>query len=367
MKTLLNFGCSRSKFLISDKFVQCRFYEPDRKTAFVYRRSYTTKFEAKILQREMQLLLDERDYNPRLKRFMFDNGNEVNSQTYFLDALQKTLSQKEYTSNTMRSVQNILERITPIVLKLGFDYLKIHEIELQHIKKILINTELSNNSYNTYKKYLSTLFSDLVDNGCIKVNPCTGLKRKPHIAKPKEILTDEEFKIVENHIKANYPEFENFFYCFFYSACRIPELLRLKKSDVNIERQEFRVLVLKGGINTYELRAILPDALPYWEKQLKKTNNTDFLFSYKFNPGETQIKAELIYRWWNRNIKHSLKLTKTIYSLKHLLLDKLDEANYNAQIAAGHRNERTTEIYTVGRNKRKLEAQKKIKLNIQTA
>jgi len=69
-----------------------------------------------------------------------------------------------------------------------------------------------------------------------------------------------------------------------------------------------------------------------------------------------------------------IKVTEDFYALKHLFLDKLDEAksdglapilNINlAKTAASHKTEAITKVYTVGKNKRENEALKHVKLRI---
>lgn len=163
--------------------------------------------------------------------------------------------------------------------------------------------------------------------------------------------------MIEEKILHEVPLFYNFFNIFFYSGCRVPEILSLKKKDVNLDRQEFVITLKKGGLYIREKRAIIADALQFWKSQLSKVKDDEYLFSSRFQPGKKLIHRDDVYKFWKKNIG-----IKTIYTLKHTFLDKLEEANYNAQIAAGHRDDRTTSIYTVGRDKRRLEAQKKMTL-----
>lgn len=363
----LNFGCKRSDFLTTnsnnDWFIQCRFYEPDREKPFTYRRrlnrfssvSEKKKIE-KLLLKEMTELLDVRDYNPRTKEFMSETG--LNPNTLLTEALGLSWQNKSYTKEHKASVMYCIKRFNTNLEKLNLHYLKIKDVELTHIKKVLENCELTNFSFNYYKKVLSSLFTDLVDEGCLKVNPCAGIKSKKHVVEKKEIFSDVELKIVSERILKDIPQFFNFFKIFYMSGCRVPEILGLKSKDVNLEKQEFTILLKKGGLYIKEKRAIVPEALEYWKKQLKKSNPEHFVFSYGFIPGELELNRDYIYKYWKKKVR-----IKTIYALKHTFLDKVEEANYNAQIAAGHRKDQTTSIYTVGREKRRLEAQKQIRIN----
>ena len=364
----LNFGCKRSDFLVTnsndDWFIQCRFYEPDREKPFTYRRrlnrfkseSERKKIE-KLLLKQMSTLIDEKDYNPRTKQFMFAD-EELNPNLSLLESLDLALKNKVYTHEHRKVVECALNKFKKCTQQLELDFLKIKDTELFHVKKILEACKLTNYSYNQYKKMLSSLFTDLVDEACLKVNPCTGIKSKKHVVEKKEIFTDKELERVTERILNDVPCFYNFYKIFYMSGCRVPEMLGLKAKDVNLEKQEFTILLKKGGLDVREKRAIVPDALEFWQRQMSEIKDEDFVFSYGFIPGEKQLNRDYVYKFWKNKVR-----IKTIYTLKHTWLDKVEEAHYSAQIMAGHRDDRTTSIYTVGREKRRLEAQKRIQIN----
>ncbi len=363
----LNFGCKRSDFLVTnskdDWFIQCRFYESDREKPFTYRRRLNRfkdekerKQIEKLLLKQMTTLLDEKDYNPRTKQFMFME-EELNPNLSLIEALGKALERKTYTPEHVKVVESALNRFKLNLTKLELDYLKIKDVELIHIKKVLEACNLSNYSYNQYKKMLSSLFTDLVDESCLKVNPCTGIKSKKHIVEKKEVFNDKELQRVSERILRDAPLFYNFYQIFYMSGCRVPEMIGLKAKDINLEKQEFTILLKKGGLFVREKRAIVPDAMEFWKRQMKKVKGDEYIFSYGFIPGEILLTRDYVYKFWKKKVR-----IKTIYALKHTWLDKVEEAHYDAQIMAGHRDDRTTSIYTVGREKRRLEAQKKIQI-----
>lgn len=367
----LNFGCKRSDFLVTnsneDWFIQCRFYEPDREKPFTYRRRlnrFKTEKERKqiekLLLKQMTELLDEKDYNPRTKEYMFERGN-LNPYLFTGEALQKALDKKDFTVDHARNVKLHLDRFMVAFERNNLNYLKIKDIELIHVKQTLESLILSNYTYNKFRVHLSSLFTDLVDEGCIKVNPCTGIKPKKHIVEKREIFTIDELKKIDKHIKSKHPHFYNYFQIFFMSGCRTTEMLSLKKTDVYLDKSEFIITLKKGQLYVREKRAIISDALPYWKNQIENVIfDDDFIFSYFYQPGDHEMDRNLIYRFWKEKVMVPLKIDKSIYCLKHTFLDMVEEANYSAQIMAGHRDDRTTSIYTVGREKRRLEAQKQI-------
>lgn len=371
----LNFGCKRSDFLVTnskdDWFIQCRFYEPGREKPFTYRRRLNRfknekerKQIEKLLLKQMSELLDEKDYNPRTKEFMFEREG-FNPFMAVGEALKMALDQKDFTVDHTRNVQLHLDRFMTAFEKNNFNYLKIKDVELIHVKQTLESLNLSNYTFNKFRVHLSSLFTDLVDEGCLKVNPCTGIKTKKHIVEKREVFTIKELQRIDNHIKKNHSHFYNYFQIFFMSGCRTTELLALKKTDVFIDKSEFIITLKKGQLYVREKRAIIPDALPFWKSQLENALfDDDYIFSYFYQPGDHEMNRNLVYRFWKEKVMAPLKIDKSIYCLKHTFLDMVEEANFSAQIMAGHRNDQTTSIYTVGREKRRLEAQKLIKVNI---
>ena len=371
----LNFGCRRSDFLFSppdfetiskttnsDWFVMCRFYEPNQEKPFVYKRKIN-KFKSltdrkkimKLLKSEMQDLLDKKDYNPRTKQFMFQTG-KFHPHLNIIEALNLALTEKDYTVGQIRTVKCEINKLEKGLYKMNYEWLKINEIELLHIKKSIEIVSKTNNSFNAMKKNLSPLFNILINEGCLKINPCLGIMKKKHLKKDKELLSTEEINKIRKHIIESFPYFQNFFEIFFYSGSRVPELLGVQKKDVNLEKKEFLITVKKGGVLKRDIRAIVPDAFQFWEDQMKTALfDDDYIFSYHYYPGGETMNREVVYRFWKRNLINTGVTNKTIYTLKHTFLDFLEENMYNAQFMAGHTSDRTTQNYVLGRKRRELE------------
>lgn len=378
---VLKFGCKRSEFIISPAnykeitadhtklqwFVMCRFYEEDREKPFVFKKKVFKTLSLKdkkksipIILAEMESALDVRDYNPRTKQYMFSQEG-LHRDMYFITALQEALKLRVISEGYRRSIKSYIRKVEKSAKKLKLDYLKIHEVELSHVKKLLNDCAVSNCDYNRTKKNLSPLFADLVDESCIKVNPCTNLKSRSHISSIKKIFTDKELKKVFEHIKETKPNFVNYFQVFLMSGSRNTELLQLQKKHVNLDKREFVILIKKGSLYQWETRPIYHLAVPFWEDQLNLCkSDDDYLFGANFLPAKRSKGKDSVYHFWKRNIMVPLGIDVTIYSLKHYFLDKLDEANHNAGSAAGQRNKEITALYTVGKKKRELEYLKNI-------
>lgn len=166
---------------------------------------------------------------------------------------------------------------------------------------------------------------------------------------------------------------------FGYSAGRSSELMKVRKKDVRLEEQEFLVQIQKGRKAVWKTKVITLDAVPFWKEILELAeNDDDYLFSVGLVPGEKAISPSQITRRWNRLVKKSskilddagnpVKVTADFYTLKHKFLDELDALEDAApiiplaQAAASHTTNRTTGIYATGRERRKNDKLKQLKL-----
>jgi len=405
----LNIGCSRTEVFISPKnykalkaksimpkywFVECRFFDPtfleQYPSGFQFRKKFSgldlpsMKFTAEVFKEEMENQLDKLNYNPLTKEYMSDGSCNLYPGLLFIDALEKThekLKSVYKTAHHSKQVQWCINRIKKVQYQARVENLRISEIRTHHIKNLLDKMNLTDSVYNKFRTYLMSLFKELAQYGCVESNYIRDISKREENAKVRFILTDRKFDIVFNYLLENLPEFFRYASIFFYSGARSSELMRLKRNDVDFENREFRVLVMKGRKQSWETKAIVPSAVPFWKSLLDESLYDDeFLFSHFQCPGETEISGRAITQKWNRFVKKSDKIkdpegkpiivTEDFYSLKHLFLDKLDQLSNNtpildinlAQGAASHKSDRTTGIYAVGRKNRAVEHLKKISI-----
>ncbi|MCL1670888.1 tyrosine-type recombinase/integrase [Elizabethkingia ursingii] len=328
---------------------------------------------ANNLLEEMQRALDKCcNLITEVRKFQPIDQGDYSSDLYLMEALELAFNDhiENITKQYAASIKSTLKKIQPIIVKLKYDFLKIRDTELKHIKNILDNCNLSHYSYNKYKIHLSALFKILCVNSCLSKNPCEYIPVKNHIKKDRRILTKKQFDEIYNFLLERYPDYANYCQIFHMSGCRSTELLGIKKSEVNIEKQEFIITVKKRSSHVREIRAIIPEALPFWKIQVDKCIfEDDYLFGIGFSPElrSEPITHDLPGKYWKRYIQEKFNIDVTFYPLKHLFLDKIAELYgiETAQGMAGHLNGKTTEIYAVFNKKRELEKLKKISLELE--
>lgn len=404
----LGSGCERTAVFISPRnyqsftsksdfpknwFVECRFHDPKFKSEYPkglqYRRKFSgtdlqvLKLTAKIYKEEMEALLDNKRYNPITKLYMHENRSEINPYTSFIQALWLIREKVPFSDDYKSLSKQLLNRIEKVLPELSYTNLLIGETKIWHIKNILETINTTNSVFNKYRSCLSTLFKELLEYGCCEYNPVSSVSKKMEVPEIRKVLSKKKQTLVYEYLRVNFPEFFRYAKIFFYSGARSSELLRVQSKYVDLENQEYRVLIKKRRTYVWETKIIIPAALPYWIAILKEsTDEDDYIFSKGLRPGCNPIKPYQITKRWKRNVKDSedikdhngnvIKIDEDFYSWKHLFLDMLDEfQNGNqapilpinlAQGMANHLSPETTNKYTVGKSDRNKEFLKKINI-----
>jgi integrase len=150
---------------------------------------------------------------------------------------------------------------------------------------------------------------------------------------------------------------------FFHSGAREQELLLIKKSDIDIKRQRYKVIIRKGKDYVEKWRTIKDIVLPLWQEVFELASGDQYLFSEGLNPGDKTIRRDQITRRWRTHVKQKLSITADFYSLKHSNLDEIAEALdiEAAQKAAGHTTAVITMDYAIGEKERQHQRLKKVK------
>lgn len=374
--------------------VECRFYDPKFKTkypkGFQYRRKFSSdslhvlKRTAILYKELMEERLDKEHFNPITKSIM--SNQSIYPEMLFIDALWAIRDKMNYSDDYIKLSRQLLNLIEGVIPELSYQDLKIIETEIFHIKNILEKIFTTESVFNKHRSCLKNMFDELLEYGCVKFNPVGSLKKKVENTKERVVYKDEiEVSAILQYLNDNYPTFYRYTNIFRYSAARSTELFRVQKKHVDIENQEYKVLIKKRKKYEWVTKVIIPAAIPYWKQVLLECKNEDdFLFSEDLKPGLKQISSKQIQRRWRNNVKmadniihpitkKAIKVNVDFYTWKHLFLDKLDELQNNAELApivpinlaqgmASHLSPETTGKYTIGKQNRNNEILKRISI-----
>lgn len=318
-----------------------------------------------------------------IQKVIFDSNAEISENTFFVNALNYAFKNLHVEAETKKDIKSALKFITESILTLRYDRLTISQVKRSHIrlvleqcgkvthyknlKGVMVKKKWSENLYNHYRKYLSVLFKQLVRIDIIDVNPLRELEKIPQLKKIRETLSDEEGVKVLKFLKDNYYAMFRFVVIFIFSGAREIELLRIKRKDVYIKNNEFKIVVKKGRKYEEVLKAIVPKAAIYWEEIFVMADDNDYIFSHGLIPGTKMNSRYQLTKRWRVHVKKKLGITADMYSLKHSHLDAIaaEDGLKMAQDAAGHTTQTFTgDFYAFGEKKRKLERLKKADVKI---
>lgn len=296
----------------------------------------------RMVLRDELTLLELQDYNPitKTKRAIevkpVSNDAEITSYMPFIDALVAAKRLKKCAHNTKLDLDSVIRWVSVAAKNLGYDYLKISDIGRKHIKIILdelasIKKERwTNNTHNYYRAHLSMLFSELIEYEAIEYNVVEKIKKLPTLQKLRSILSDEERVLVDAQLRKNHYRYWVFINLFFHSGTRRREICTLKPKHINLEKQTYRCVVIKGGKYAEVERPIKDIAVPFWEIALMNCKEDEFIFSKGFTPGPESMRIDYVTRKWRRVVKDppskgGLGINVDLYSLKHLNTDEITD------------------------------------------
>jgi integrase len=318
--------------------VHYRFYDPSRpgskqvniKTGINEEKSLKARKQAAA---EMLCIVTaslKTGYNPYYKKIMRPAvAPGLDPGTPLMEALTQALGRLQIEEKTKKEMASILKVLSRAATYLGYTFLPVREVKRSTMKAILeqcytTGKKFSNNTYNHYRKYLRILFSELVECDTIEYNPITDLKKKPVVTVPRNTLSNQQRRFVNDLLQKRYPSFHRFTHIFFHSGARISELMRIRVKDVDLEGQRYRMEIKKGRTTRVLYRTIKNMALPLWMNLVEGGTPEDFIFSTGLRPGPRQLRPDQITKRWYRLIKkgkhpdgRSYGITADFYSLKH--------------------------------------------------
>lgn len=369
-----NWKSGGSKLIQKDWQIQYYFFDPEYADTKPYGKAVAVRGmnHCKDLhkRREITQLIinDEIDamnqgYNHFTSLYMVDESIKygiLHPELTFITAFRIAHSKIKASPRYLESVSYGIDHIEQAAIKLKMTKILISKLKRRELKLMLDTCNLTDDGYNRHKCYLSTLFNELVEYECCDHNLTRDIRRKQIEKKVRRIYTSDELKMVFSHLKKTDYHLYRFAYIFMLSGSRITELLRIKKNDIDIDNQEYTIIIKKGSLNTEVKKVILKESMNLWMELMAEAGPDDFIFSDQLAPGPKHKKRAYITQKWKRQVKDALNLEPDLYSLKHSLLDSLPLDL--ASKMASHTSSNTTAIYRVNQEKRDREVLKNLQI-----
>ena|ERR1035437_265307 len=317
----------------------------------------------RILENEC-IRLDQKDSFLNKDVLSFDSLNiyEIPPTTTFILALRLAEKRINAAPSTKRDLRSTLHFIATAAEKLNYTNLRICEISRKHIKNLLFYIDTTNGEsihrYNKLRSYLMMIYKELVELEAVDYNPLKDISKKKGVQKLRKVLSIESRQRIDEYLEIHHYRFWLFTHIFFHSGARLTEMMKLKRKDIDLEKQTFVITIKKGNVYKEVLRPIKTIALNFWIESIATAGEDDYIFSKDLLPGRIPIQSFQITKRWNLHVKKKLGIQEDFYSLKHLNLDQTAEqlSIEDAAAMASHSSPLiTSKYYTAYESKRQME------------
>ena len=184
----------------------------------------------------------------RNNRIKIMNNNGIPQSVYDYIHCKKS---EGLTSETLYIYRIILEIFFHTVNKPP-EYIEASDI-MDFLRDYQEKNHISNRTLDKYRQYICCYFEFIHDYGYIQRNPAHQVKKIKYEVKPMPVLTEYEVELIR---EACITRREKAIIEFFLStACRVSELIKVKKSDINWETDE---VILFGKGSKYGTSFITP-------------------------------------------------------------------------------------------------------------
>ncbi|WP_424651263.1 tyrosine-type recombinase/integrase [Capnocytophaga gingivalis] len=368
-----NWQKATKKDLDKDWYVQCIFFDPRYEKKYPKGFPYRKKANKPQTIEERKALISfllknipqqfNNGYNPITKKYMNLRDEGLYPDLLFIEAFKRALEIKSGTKSHLYNIKRAIERLEEASEALGMQYIKVKDLRRVDLKIMLDYLQLPDKYYNKFVIYFSSLYRVLIEYECCESNITRDIYPKKTFKEPRLVLEKNELDKIKDLLEETHPEFYRYMMIFLYSGARNTELFRLQRKDVDLDKQEFVILLEKGGQYKRCTKVILSPALEYWREVCEECQSPDdYLFALNFVPSKKMGNKEIVTRFWKRKVKDKLGIEADFYSLKHYMLDNLDSDT--AMLLASHTNKNTTAIYQVNKAKKDREMLKQLKIEI---
>lgn len=336
--------------------------------------------ELKALSKAIVFKLQVQGWNPLSNTYNSEKGekDEFDIQLKkvkdlnLADGLNFAFSKKkpDWSKRTAQCFEGVIKYLKQAAEYVELDNKKICEFRLPHYRVLLETVKdlrkLSNQGFNKYREYLSSLISELIQWEVVDINLVHHVKTKETIKRlaHRPPTREEQTAIIEKVMGENYPYYR-FLAVLYGCTLRPKEICSLKIKHLHKKDYCFRVAFDGDNLKTKADREVV---IPEWVMDLLMQMNLQnydpefYIFStfnkYRsFMPGPTRMHTNTTNHWWRKLVKDKetgLGLDVNQYSLKKLsgndmvklqMKNNVDKLLQLPQMQMGHSNEDQTKVY----------------------
>lgn len=231
---------------------------------------------------------------------------EIPPATSFPIALEKAKDRLTCSPRMKTIITNCLKHIKAGIKTLQYDHLPIAEIRRRHVRLVLDQVGRSRkgwtaSNFNHYRSYMKMLFDVLEEMEATEFDPVSKIKRMKEVRRIRQVLTADERQLVTKHLREKHYTFYRFIQMFFHSGARLSEMVRIRKTDVDLKKQRVKITLRKGKQAMEVYKTIKDIALPFWTEIMIEPG--EVLFSKGLRPGAIEINPWQITKRWRDHVK----------------------------------------------------------------
>ena len=269
LKVVPNNWANKNSSLKKDWYIYYRFYDPNYKEhpklkqgkLVVIKRMNQFKTILERQESTRVIILQELEklkikaFNPITSKNLQDGSLEleIEPSTPFCKSLLMAEKRISASPTTKRDLKSILKFVSNSATQLGYSDIPIKSISRKHLKQLLAHIEMvygeSAHRYNKIRSYLMILFNELVELEACEINPIRDLSKKKSIQRVRALPNIENRETINKYLQQNHYRFWLFMHIFFHSGARLTEIMKVKRTDVNLTNQSFKITIQKGTIN----------------------------------------------------------------------------------------------------------------------
>jgi len=321
-----------------------------------YIKDYKTRLsEANALATALHDRL-KRDWNPSIPELeSFDPNMKIGEALEFAMTKKRETLAKRTASDYTSSLAFFLNATK----KLHMEHLLINDVKRVHVRTIFDqikkDKKWSNKSYNKNLGYIKAIFSELIQWDKIENNPAHKIKSlKVEKTEANIVATDEESKLIKEHLLTYFPQFYYYVVSIFHTGIRPEELLHIKIEMINLGKNEIRIpaeitktdsdriVPINPHMKSY-LTFMITEYVPkdyYLFGSIRQYSNRGLKVHEDFRPGTRKLNRDCATKLWRKLIKNKetgLGIDVNMYSMKHL--------GANKKIIAGIELDTLRELY----------------------
>ena len=264
--------------------------------------------------------------------------NKQNEESLVLSEFIKTLTIKKYSESTIRTYRTMLAGFLEYYK--GRKSEEISEEEIREYLIYLIEKRDVSNSYQNQSINAIKFYYEQVLGRPMRTYYIQRPKREKRL--PTVLSEDEVVQIINSIDNIKHKAIISLIYS---AGLRVGELISLKIGDIDSKRMVVNIRQGKG--NKDRISLLSGKVLELLREYFKVYRPREWLFEGQFNGPYTASSVQKVFA--SACLKAGIRKKATVHTLRHSfathLLERGTDLRY-IQALLGHKNPKTTEIYT---------------------